>query len=69
MVLMMSRRPKEEPTNPATGAKYSYEMVYDGGRVAYGETYPELCRSAGRLRHRPHTQRPHRRGGNNPTRL
>ena len=43
MVLMMSRRAKEVPTNPATGEKYRFEMLHNGGRAAYAETYSELC--------------------------
>ena len=43
MVLMMSRRAQEVPTNPATGRKYCFEMIFDGDRAAYAETYQELC--------------------------
>lgn len=43
MVLMMSRRPREVPVDPGTGEGYRFEMVHDGGRVAYAESYEELC--------------------------
>ena len=43
MVLMMSRRPKEVPVDPDTSEGYRFEMVHDGGRVTYAETYEELC--------------------------
>ena len=43
MVLMMRRRPNEVPVDPHTGERYRFEMVHDGGRVAYAETYQELC--------------------------
>ncbi len=43
MVLMMSKRSEKVPTNPATGREYHFEMIFDGGRVAYAETYQQLC--------------------------
>ena len=43
MVLMMRRRPKEVPVDPGTGERYRFEMVHDGGRVTYAESYVELC--------------------------
>ena len=43
MVMMFREEQDPLPVNPETGDTFRYQMVYDGGRVAYAETFGGLC--------------------------